>query len=160
MLLAPSCDRILKLVCLLWILQSQDMCWQPPLCFPESGAKLWSLPGPQIQSHQLFAKARSCCHQNHRHWVRHGCVGEAHEVLEVPVGRWRDLRVRHPQWRMGRPPHGVSRICAPFKHSSPLFMQFMTHEREVGLFGSIPHSWGSWALNSHTLTSLHEEILG
>lgn len=45
MLLAPSCDRILKLVCLLLILQSQAM------CFPESGAKLWSLPGPQIQSH-------------------------------------------------------------------------------------------------------------
>lgn len=52
-----------------------------------------------------------------------------------------------------------SRTCAPFIHSSPPFMQFMTDEREVVLFGSIPHRWGSWALNSHTLTSLHEEIL-
>lgn len=92
-------------------------------------------------------------------WVRAWSAG----VACGPAGG--DLQVRSPQWLVGRPLDGVQntirRICSePWLLFSQLLntptpvKQLTTHysgwgERDMGIFGSLPHSWGSWML-THT----------
>lgn len=95
-LLAPSCSRILKLVCLLFILQSTKESVDSLTFFPPKAALnlkfvVFSRPTVLGQfstcAHWSPAKSCSCHHQKHAQAASHrveACVGEIQGVLVVP----------------------------------------------------------------------------
>lgn len=133
-LAAPSCGRIVKLACLLWILQASEGADHDLFAF-RGGVKCsssWSLPGPQLWDgflHMLTSGLQNLAlatvqvlthgasHGVGLGWVRHrGC----------PWAIWGDPQVRHPQCLVGKPPcrshemvsiMQVSLICSVPGHS-------------------------------------------
>lgn len=84
------------------------------------------------------------------------------QSLWIPLDPLKDLQIWHPQWLKARLPKGVqnlvSRIPVSLMHAkspgccSPSLFLPTSHAtalsilKQVGLFGSIPHCPGSWAL--------------
>lgn len=102
MLLIPSCDGILELVCLLLILPPSEpgadslsfafLRAESKLKFAVSLSGLQTWPGflSVLPSH-LPKLTLSCCHWEYANSARHTvgvCGGEVHRVVGVPVGHW------------------------------------------------------------------------
>ena len=160
MLLAPSCGRILKLLCLLRILQSSDSF----SCFPKDGAlalappSLPSVPGPQIEAgflsvltscppqFALPAAARS----THRglateEWCG---LGEAPGALRAPVGQLASGAFAATHWQASWwSPNAVSRFCIPLKpsesylHSPSFFRASHPGAQDSVTVGGVREEW-------------------
>ena len=124
------------------------------------------LPVPeldQLSAQTLQSSTKSClqCIHEAGHWLEK-CVGEACRASGSPLDPLKDLQIWHPQWLKARLPKGVqnlvSRIPVSLMHAkslgccSPSLFLPTSHAtalsilKQVGLFGSIPHCPGSWAL--------------
>lgn len=161
--------------------------WQPPFHFPKGDAKAQAcdLLANRFGLAFFMDSLAICCHQKHAQAASHrvgACVAEACWELGSPWASWGNPWARcsrRPCWALsGGLLDGVcdavrllpfnafqeSFLLLSLLFSAPLLpaMQLTIQSsgwggREMSLFGSIPHSWGSWVLTYMLLLPLQEK---